>query len=91
MEHSKKYFSRAKESKVHKYKSHDSSTNDNIRDKVLIGISNREDCDEDNAHKYIILLKRRATTQIDNDKEEIEEEFKKLVKIQEEKHVINVF
>ena len=58
----KKYFSKAKESKVCEDKNHENLNNDSIRDKILSSNLNREDFDEDNVHKFLCLLKRRVTT-----------------------------
>ena len=69
MEDNKNHFSKAKESKGCKDKINENLKNDNTRDKILNGNLNREDYYEDNVYKFLCLLKRRATTQIDNTKE----------------------
>ena len=73
MEHIKKHFSKAKYSKVHEDEIHENLTNENTRHKTLSGDSNREGCYEDDARKFLCLVKRRATTQIGNAKEVTDE------------------
>ena len=36
---------------------HRNVINDSVRDKMLDGEYNREDCDEDNLHRFLCLLK----------------------------------
>ena len=61
IDHSKKYFSKAKMLKAHEDKIHENLNTNNTKYKILSGNLNREDCDEDNARKFHCLLKRRAT------------------------------
>ena len=43
-----------------KDKWHDDFNKDDVRDKILSGELNREDCDKKNEHKILKLLKRRT-------------------------------
>ena len=38
---------------------------DITREKTLVGDLSREDCDEDNSHKFLCLSKIRQTTKVD--------------------------
>ena len=80
MNYNKTHFSKVKDSEVHKDKMHENIIEDNIRDKILSGELNREDCDEESVCKFLSLVKRRTATQIDNKKELTEEEFITVVK-----------
>ena len=91
MEYNKNHFSKAKDSKVCKDKIHESLTNDNVRDKMLRGDLNRDDCAENCVRKFLCLVKRRVTTQIDNSKEVTEKEFRKLVKQSKRRSTYSMF
>ena len=71
------HFIKVKESKVHEDKICDNFNKDDLRDKILSGKLNREDCNEKNLCKFLKLLERRRATQIGNTNELTEEEFKK--------------
>ena len=73
------HFSKVKESKACKDKTHTNLNDDEMRDKIMQGTLDREDCDDDNAWKFRRFLKRRASDQIDELKEVNEIKFRKLV------------
>ena len=68
MKHNKMYFSKVKESKVHKDEMHENVNEDDVRDKILSVELNIEYCNAKSMCKFLLLLKRRTSTQIDNTK-----------------------
>ena len=55
----KNFFSKVKEANEHNDKIHENIVEDKIRDNILSGELNREDCDEENVCKFICLLKKK--------------------------------
>ena len=56
-EHDEMNFSKVKESKAHKDKIHNNLNGDEIRDKIMQGTLDIEDCDYDDACEFVCLLK----------------------------------
>ena len=54
-----------KDSIAHEDKIHANLNDDNMKEKIVQGTLNREDCDDNNAHEFMCLLKRRTNTPTD--------------------------
>ena len=80
-----------KESKVQNDKMHENAVEDKIRDKILSGELDREYFGGEKVCKFIFLLKRRSSTQVDTMKELIEEEFIIVVKNLKEAALLQYF
>ena len=91
LNYNKKHFIKVKESAVHKDKMHGNIVDDDVRDKILSGELNREDCNEENAYKFLSLLKRKSATQVDNMKELTDVEFRTVVQQSQRRSTSSIF
>ena len=57
MKHSKEHFGKVKSKKAWNYKTHDVMKEDHMRDNIIKGKLNREECNNEEAHRFLKLLK----------------------------------
>ena len=79
MNHNREHLVKSKNKKI-KDKVHESMICNTIREKMLSGEPNREDCNEEKVCKFLCLLKRRLETQVKDTIEVREEIFRTVVK-----------
>ena len=72
------HFDKVKDAIAHEDTINTNLNDDNMRDKIIQVTLNRKNCDDDNVHKFMCLLKRRANTQTDELKDTNEIEFRKV-------------
>ena len=80
LNHNREHFNKVKEPIKFKDKVHESMICNTIREKMLSGEPNREDCNEEKVCKFLCLLKRRLETQVKDTIEVREEIFRTVVK-----------
>ena len=76
IKHNKENFSKVKGTKAHVDKTHDATKEDDTRDNIMKGDLNREECDNEDVHQFLQLLKIPKSLFPDNEEKNQVNEWK---------------